>query len=95
MNYVEKIKNDLDNELKMGDDYKQLLDLYTLLVFTKGNKCTNKNVHDAWGIWQTKTMSNHKSLVPFKKLDKKIQDLDTMYKEAIIKIYNMNKNLIN
>ena len=87
MNYIEKVKNLLEAELKMkGTDYEDLLDVYGLLVLTVGKNCTNKNIHDAWSIWQNKTQPEHRSLKPFMKLTKKVQDLDEPYRQAVIKV---------
>ena len=90
MIYVQKIREQLDNELLMGEDYCGLLDGYTLLVLTKGRKCTNENVHDAWSIWQNNEDSRHRSLIPFNELTKAVQDLDIKYRDAIIKVAKAN-----
>ncbi len=87
MNYINKIKDELEKELKMkGTDYEDLLNVYALLVLTKGKNCTNEDVHDAWSVWQNKTMPEHRSLIPFGKLSKEVQDLDEPYRLAIIKV---------
>lgn len=87
MNYVQNVQALLDEELKMkGADYEGLLEVYTLLVITKGENCTNEDVHDAWSIWQNKTQPSHRSLIPFEQLTKKVQDLDDQYRLAIIKV---------
>ncbi len=86
MNYVKKVKNLLEKELKMkGTPYEDLLDVYGLLVLTVGFECTNENIHDAWSIWQNKAQPNHKSLKPFDELTKEVQDLDEKYCQAVIK----------
>ena len=87
MNYIQFVKDLLEKELKMkGTSYEDLLDVYALLVLIKGEECTNKNIHDAWSVWQNKTMPDHKSLIPFDKLTKQVQDLDIEYRDAIIKV---------
>ena len=87
MNYIEKIKNLLESELKMrGTDYEGLLDVYGLLVLTVGENCTNEHIHDAWSIWQAKTQPKHHSLKPFIELTKEVQDLDEPYRQAVIKV---------
>ena len=86
-NYINKIKTLLESELKMvGTPYEKLLDVYALLVFVKGENCTNEDVHDAWSVWQNRTRPNHPSLIPFNKLSKVVQDLDSEYRDAIIKV---------
>lgn len=87
MNYIEKIKDLLEEELKMrGTEYEGLLDTYGLLVLVVGENCTNENIHDAWSIWQTKTQPEHRSLKPFNELTKEVQDLDEPYRQAVIKV---------
>lgn len=87
MNYIEKVKELLEVELKMvGTPYEDLLDVYGLLVLTVGENCTNEHIHDAWSVWQSKTQPDHKSLKPFKELTKEVQNLDEPYRQAVIKV---------
>lgn len=84
-NYVKNAKEVLrktfeEKNLVVGDS---LLDLYTLLLLTKGLKTTNKDVHEAWAIYTNQINPRHKSLIPFDDLTKPVQDLDTPYSEAI------------
>ena len=89
MNYIEKIKEDLDLILKMkGTEYEDLLDVYALLVFTVGKDCTRAHIHDAWSIWQSKTAPRHLALIPFNQLIRESQDLDIPYRDAVIKVAN-------
>lgn len=89
MNYIDIIKEELDFCLEMGEEYDELLDMYALLVLLKGNRCTNEDVHDAWSVWQNRTMPEHRSLIPFDELTKEVQDSDSKYRDAIIKISNL------
>ena len=82
MNYIQKIKEELQKYINVEDD---LLDLYTLLVLIKGKETTWKDVHDAWAVWKNKTIPDHKSLIPFEQLTPEIQQLDDEYTKAIIK----------
>ena len=69
MNYVQKVQEMLDEELHFkGTIYEGLLEVYALLVLTVGENCTNEHIHDAWSIWQNKTMPDHRSLIPFNQL---------------------------
>lgn len=87
MNYIQKIENLLEEELKMkGTIYEGLLETYGLLVLVVGEDCTNKDIHDAWSIWQNKTQPEHRSLKPFEELTKEVQDLDEPYRQAVIKV---------
>jgi len=92
-NYIQNIYNLLDEELKMrGTEYEGLLEVYGLLVLTVGEKCTQEHIHDAWSIWQNKTQPDHKSLIPFNKLTKEVQELDEPYRLAVIKVANSLAN---
>ena len=93
MNYIQNIQNLLEKELKMrGTPYEGLLETYGLLVLIVGENCSNENIHDAWSIWQNKTQPNHRSLIPFNKLTKDVQDLDELYRQAVIKVSNQLNN---
>jgi len=52
---------------------------------------TNRDVHDAWSIWQNKTNPKHRSLKPFSELTREVQDLDSTYRGIIIKVYKGGK----
>jgi len=87
MNYIQEVYDLLEEELKMrGTGYEGLLETYGLLVLIVGEKCTNEHIHDAWSIWQNKTMPDHRSLIPFDELTKEVQDLDIPYRDAVIKV---------
>jgi len=93
MNYIDKIKEMLDAELNMmGTDYVGLLDLYGLLVMVVGENCTNEHIHDAWSVWQNRTEPTHRSLKPFNELTKEVQDLDEPYRQAVIKVAQIQLN---
>lgn len=84
-NYIKNVKDALretfeENDLQVDES---LLDLYTLLLLTKGLKVTEKDVHEAWAIYTNQVNPRHKSLIPFEDLTKPVQDLDTPYSEAI------------
>ena len=86
-NYIEKVLNLLEKELKMkGTSFEGLLEVYALLVLTVGENCTNEHIHDSWSIWQNKTEPTHRSLIPFYKLTKKVQKLDEPYRQAVVKV---------
>ncbi len=82
MNYIETVKTKLASHIDVEDD---LLELYALLVLTRGQLCSLKDVHDAWAIWRNRTKPDHKSLVPFDELTQEVQQLDKEYTDAIIK----------
>lgn len=78
--YVEPVKEYLATLI---DVEKELLDLYALLVLTRGIQTTWEDVHDAWSIWKYNSDPTHKSIVPFEKLTKEVQEIDREYAEAI------------
>lgn len=80
MNYVQHARELLAKKVNIESD---LLDLYTLLVFTTGIGTELIHVHDAWAIWKAKTDPTHKSLVSFSDLSIEKQELDRKFMEAI------------
>ncbi len=60
--------------------------MYAVLALVRGEETSNENVHDAWSAWQAGIRPNHPSLVPFDQLAPKIQDLDTLYRDAIRRV---------
>lgn len=86
MNYIDKIKSMLDQEMSMGDSYKSLLDYYALLVLTVGESCTQEHVHDAWSVWQAGISTEHWSLKPFAELTREVRELDEPYRLAIVNV---------
>ena len=91
MTYIEKTKKILTEQLLLltninitsADD--DLIDLYALLVLTKGKKTKLEDVHDAWAIWRQNTKPDHPSIIPFAQLDRSEQELDRPFMLAIHK----------
>ena len=86
MNYIERIREKLQEKLNFSEDYIGLLDVYALLVLVKGEYCTSKDVHDAWSVWQNGIDKNHQSLIPFYGLKEKVRKLDDKYRDLIIRV---------
>jgi hypothetical protein len=70
-----------------------LLQLYALLVLTKGSNITLKDVHDAWAMnmnYKVQTPycygHEHRSIVPFEELSKSVQEKDRKYVDALNKV---------
>lgn len=61
----------------------ELLDLYALLLFVRGEAATTEDVHDAWSLWQSRTDPQHRSVRPFAELSDEVQAMDESYAEAI------------
>lgn len=90
MNYVDKVKYRLKDKINVSGN---LLDLYLLLVLTKGTKTTLEDVHNAWSIWKNNTFKEHYSIVPFSELSKEVQNKDKKYRDGIIEVakeFNIN-----
>jgi len=81
-NYVQLATAVLRKELGSGLD-SDLERLYVLLVFTRGEQTTLRDVHDAWAIWRTQTNPQHKSCICFEDLTPEVQELDRKYMQAI------------
>ena len=79
-NYIEQVRADLAKRI---DVETELLDLYTLLVFTRGTQTTWEDVHDAWAVWRNQTQPEHQSIAPFETLSKRVQEMDKEYADAI------------
>lgn len=82
MTYIDEARDRLSAELP-GLDYL-LLDLYTLLVLTRGERATLEDMHDAWSVWRARTRPDHRLIVPFKELTPEVQELNRKYLQAII-----------
>lgn len=81
VNYVQPVIDRIDRACPgLPPD---LLRLYALLAFVKGNDTTLVDVHDAWAIWRDQTAPQHKSLIPFDRLSADVQELDRPYRDAI------------
>lgn len=81
MSYVEDAREAL--RIRLPGIQEDLLDLYTLLVFTRGDETTLEDVHDAWSVWRHRTDPEHRSIIPFSGLTREVQELDRKYAEAI------------
>lgn len=81
-NYVQLATAVLRKELgpELDSDLERL---YVLLVFTRGEQTTLRDVHDAWAIWRTQTNPQHKSCICFEDLTPEVQELDRKYMQAI------------
>jgi len=77
-NYVQLATETLREELGAGLE-SDLECLYVLLVFTRGEQTTLRDVHDAWAIWRTQTNPQHKSCIRFEDLTLEVQELDQKY----------------
>ena len=65
------------------DAERPLLDLYTLLVLTRGTACTSQDIHDAWAVARQHTRPEHPDLVPFEALTPQVQGYDVKYRDAV------------
>lgn len=81
MTYLDEVRDGLIAELPDLDP--NLLDLYALLVYAKGQQVTFEDVHNAWALWTVRCMPGHKLLIPFSELEPDVQGLDEPYVNAI------------
>ena len=86
MTYIQEIKAKLQESFKFSKECESLNYVYALLVLTTGEKTTSENVHDAWSVWQNKTMPKHKSTKLFLELSEEVQKLNEKYRDIIIQI---------
>ena len=90
LNYIEQLGLEVFREVGGSDEPTELPEgqellftLYGALVLSKGINTTNRDVHDAWAVWQATTEPHHRSLIPFSELSQETQDLDSPYTSAI------------
>lgn len=87
-NYIDELAKEIFWESNTDDDGfwfedRLLYRAYALLLLAKGEAVTTEDVHNAWAVWAAEYDENHRSLVPFEKLEPRIQDLDEPYARAI------------
>ena len=89
MNYIDEVKEELANHIKVG---KGLMNVYSLLVLIKGEETTLEDVHDAWAVninqtWtqQNPGLGDHYSLIPFDQLKPETAAKDQKFVDAIRK----------
>lgn len=94
--YIDNIVEIVSDELHIKN--KELSRLYALLVLTKGNKITLKDVHDAWAMSMNFRPTTdkcfgheHKSLIPFDELSEDVKNKDKIYVEKLNMIANKIK----
>lgn len=84
INYVQRVIDALNEELPNQDPV--LIYLYALLALTWGPLVSRQEVHDAWAVWRNLSNPEHKSLIPFEKLEPAVAALDDKYVNAIVKV---------
>lgn len=90
-NYVEIARESMRKRLNVKDE--TLLNLYILLVLTKGRETSLEDVHDAWSIWKNTTRPDHWSIVPFNQLSVETKARDLKYVRAIVQTaLELNEN---
>jgi hypothetical protein len=85
MNYIDEVKHELANHIKVG---KGLMRVYSVLVLTKGEETTLKDVHDVWAVninenWDTDKLGDHWSVITFDQLSPETQAKDQGYVDGI------------
>ena len=93
MTYIEKARLALEEELGDPKLNPRLIDLYTLLVLTTGEKTTSEHVHNAWAVWRARTKKDHPHIVPFDELPtQEVKALDVLYAQAIREVARLVKS---
>lgn len=86
-NYIrelaEQIRAKVDQSKVPNKGVDELFDAYAVLALSKGVSVTDADVHDAWSAWATKYDPTNKSLVPFDKLPREVQNDDRRFTAAI------------
>lgn len=89
--YIDKVVDAVSKETGLKSSY--LTRVYALLVLTKGEDITLKDVHDAWAMdMNFRKQTNycygheHRSIVPFNELSKEVQDKDQVYVDALKRV---------
>jgi hypothetical protein len=96
--YIDKVTDLIAEKTNLKN--RNLIKLYSLLVLTKGENVTLKDVHDAWAMDMNFRDFNpprcyghkHTSIVPFEELSKETQDKDMKYVQAIKEVARILKN---
>lgn len=87
MNYIDELAHNIYQRAHGGGapskEDGNLYRLYAVLALAKGTETTNEDVHDAWSAWQAETNPEHRSLIPFKELSPAVQEMDSLYRDAI------------
>ena len=89
--YIDKVVEKVADATHIKN--KDLLHMYALLVLTKKENITAKDVHDAWVMnmnFRPRTDycygHEHKSLIPFGELDDECQHKDDKFVNALVRI---------
>ena len=89
--YIDKVVDAVSKETGLKSSY--LTRVHALLVLTKGEDITLKDVHDAWAMdMNFRKQTNycygheHRSIVPFNELSKEVQDKDQEYVDALKRV---------
>ena len=89
--YIDTIADKIATEANIKN--RSLLQLYTLLVLTKGENITLEDVHDAWATsmnFRPVTPNcyghEHKSIIPFDQLSEETQNKDVKFVKKLQKI---------
>lgn len=82
--YLDTVRTALDVELP--GLHPHLLDMYSLLVYVKGQQVTHEDVHNAWALWTASSNPNHIYMLPFDELPPDVRDLDGPYIDAIRRV---------
>ncbi len=86
MNYIDRIATQIATECGDANPDMSLYRIYAVLALVCGEEVENIDVHDAWSAWIAATKPDHRSLIPFDDLTPEVQELDSPYRDAIIRV---------
>ena len=81
MNYVDKIRQLLVQVVP--NDHDALVDLFTLLVLTRGSAVTASDIHDAVSVWSNMYDRDCPNLIPFKFISDSLKERERQYLLAV------------
>lgn len=84
MTYIDTARRMIEDEFPDLDD--ALRDLYLVLALTLGAATTLQDVHEAWGVVESRKRPDHPSIIPFDDLKPEVQELDRKYAEGIWRV---------
>lgn len=92
-NYVQRAKAALVAELEqIGSSVPgkpDLLNMYTLLLLSKGCGVSREDVHNAWAVRHVDIRADHRSLVPYAELPEHVQAKDDKYVRVIVQAHEV------
>jgi LPS sulfotransferase NodH len=81
-----RVRDALHPDDRPSEDATILYALYALLVASKGEETSLRDVHDAWATWMALRGIEHESAIPFEHLSSEVQAEDQPFVDAIRRV---------